>query len=134
MYLIGALVTLFVGSFFEWRGIDDIPFSQLTLRMVSDSLISLIFHMLAMYLAVISLFRDMLWPWRWRWNRYFMGNVAGRVVLAVSVLGLAVYCAYSNPNMPGWAQGLLAVVTVIFGLSVLFSDEYTLFDENKPKD
>jgi len=131
MYLIGALVAFFIGLSCS-TDISDIPLSELTLRLIFGSLASLLFYGLATYLAVMSLGNDMVWPWKWRWNRYYIGSIVARTLLAgLGVWAAVWYVLSASPNMSSWKEISIAVFMLIYVLWVFFSDELDPINEPK---
>jgi hypothetical protein len=83
MYLFFAIICALIGIWISpGFNISDIPFSQLTLRMVVGSLLGMGAYIYALFLVFKSLEHDRIWPWRWTWP--YFGNLVIRSVVVVS--------------------------------------------------
>lgn len=133
MYLIGALIVFLIGKSFS-TDISDVPFAQLTLKMIFDSLFAIVLYIAAFMLLWQSFLCDMLWPWKWRWNRFFWGNVIVKIVLVIAGLWYAIYYVDSHPSISTLFQYGIAATAFIFVLCVFYMEEFTLFDETKLKE
>lgn len=130
MYLIGALIIFLIGKTFS-TDISDVPFAQLTLKMIFSSLFAVVLYIAALMLLWRSFTCDMLWPWKWRWNRYFWGNVLIKIALVIAGVWYAIYYVDSHPSISTLFEYGIVVTAFIFILCVFYMDEFTIFDETK---
>lgn len=73
VYLIFAIVAGVVGLLWPSVDVGDIPFFQLTPKMVSDYIIKFGSYSGAIYFLGKSLAQDRIWPWRWGICIEFLG-------------------------------------------------------------
>ena len=70
MFLLLAFICAVIGLLL-WQGdISDIPFSQLTPKMVFSNLFAVGLFCGALYYSFKSLAEDRIWPWRWRLTKF----------------------------------------------------------------
>lgn len=130
MYLVGALIAFLIGNSFS-TDITEVPFAQLTLKLIFSSLFAIVLYIAALMLLWRSFLCDMLWPWKWRWNRYFWGNVFLKITLVIAGVWYAIYYVDSHHYISALFQYGIAVAAFIFILCVSYMDEFTMFDETK---
>jgi hypothetical protein len=131
MYLLLALIAVAVGASFSHGDIGDIPFAQLTLKILIDSLIAGACYVGAAYLGIKSLGSDRIWPWHW--TLPYFGNLLVRASMLV-LFGYGIF-AFIERKEP---EGLWLVAVLVGGgillLVVLFSSEFEVLKEKKTAD
>lgn len=128
MNLFLSLVVLGIGLWIWPGNISEVPFSELTLRMVGLYLMSWLLFIDALYHLWKSFEQDRIWPWRWTWP--YFGNLLIRVAL-ITFIALFGYWLMSQKDL----QGLSAVfwALVLFGgvCYAMFSPEVEYFREKE---
>lgn len=123
--LLAALFGLWISP---GHSIGDIPFSQLTLKMVIGTLFELGAYIGAFSLFIKSLEHDRIWPWRWTWP--YFGNLVVRTSLLAFIVWSAVWLI-ENKNAEGFKFITVVVFALVAVLWALFSPELDLFSEKK---
>jgi hypothetical protein len=131
MYLFFAIIVAAVASLFSPGDIGDVPFSELTLRMVSKALVTILGYGYAIYLAGKSLDKDRIWPWRWTWP-YF-----GNLLIRAAVIGLVIFggiLVLDNRQADGLVFFVIVGGALIAILYLMFSNELEVFSEKGERD
>ena len=129
MYLIIAIVATILGSSMFVGGIWDVPIGQLTLHMIFDNLIAMVYFGCGIVLGVKSLEVDRIWPWHW--TRTFVYSVLTRGTVAFALIyGLIVFTA---ERQMGFGLDLISIVLAASFLLyfVLFSPQFEFFEPKK---
>ncbi len=129
MYLVIAIVAVILGSSMSVSGIWDIPIGQLTLHMLFDNLIALVYYGCGIVLGIKSFEVDRIWPWHW--TRSFVYSVLARGAVAFAlVYGLFMFTV---ERQMGLGLDLIALVLAASFLLyfVLFSAQFEFFERKK---
>ena len=126
MYLLATLIFALLGAYLSPGDISDTPFAQLTLKMLSSSLLSLGCYFGALYYAFKSLGADRIWPWRW--TLPYFGNLCIRAAMSALYIWAAAYLI-EKKNLDGWGFALVAGLLVMMLIYTCFSSEFDHFKE-----
>jgi hypothetical protein len=127
VYLFLALIVVLIGLWISPEyNISDVPFSQLTLRMVFGSLLGTGAYIGAFFLFVKSLTEDRIWPWRWTWP--YFGNLVIRSVLVVFITWGG-FWLIDKKHLDGVWLVVAAIFIFIGILYAMFSSEIEHFSE-----
>lgn len=126
MYLLLAIISVVVGMSVSPGKISDVPFSELTLRMLFGSLFEVVCYCGAVYFGSKSLETDRIWPWRW--TLPYLGNILLRAGLsALLIYGVATFI--EEKDLDGWRSIAALVVGGILLLAIFFSSDLDYFKE-----
>jgi hypothetical protein len=126
MYLLAALIFALLGAYLSPGDISDTPFSQLTLKMLSSSLVTWGCYFGALYYAFKSMGTDRIWPWRW--TLPYFGNLCIRAAMSALYIWVAAYLI-EKKNLDGWSFILVAGLLVMMLIYTCFSSEFDHFKE-----
>lgn len=112
-----VLVALLAAFCWPDRNIADVPFSELTLKMIGGAIFSLWLGYHALMLAFASIEKDSFWPWRW--TRRIIAILAIRAVLLAGLGYGLVELAASRRWAPVVTEHLILVLMLLFVLVTL---------------
>jgi hypothetical protein len=125
MYLLFAITALLLTLAYAQSDISEIPFSQLTLKLIGDRIFTIGGYCVCIFFAFKSFEKDRIWPWRW--TVAFLGNLAIRIGVCLICGAVSIFLYQSAKG--GIFKIIIIGASMITCLWAMFSSEFNYFKE-----